>query len=295
MKHKEEGVARDDRLVRALYEGGFQVSASEFAGWALAQITSEVGCSGVSWEIRDGYGNRVARRVLGLAPEQDTQALDAIGLAITVAGMVPGLGHDFRFFRESAEFSDSERELLHRYCGFLPHAEHLNQQYAMHVSAQASAPRATAGDGSAIVSLEGYLLSATASFRDLLRAAHRNWDGVSLPFNVDCPEDGPIAGFIYQGLHVSGKRAGEHFEVQIRTNRRHPELSAREQEIARRVARGLTFKEIGRELDVAPSTVSSHLYNLYSKLGIRRRAELVDWLAHKDSSDVGRLPSQQAS
>ncbi|HUP92990.1 MAG TPA: helix-turn-helix transcriptional regulator [Solimonas sp.] len=68
-------------------------------------------------------------------------------------------------------------------------------------------------------------------------------------------------------------------EVRFRKSAGAGVLSDRESEIARRVGAGLTFKEIARELGLAPSTVSTHLYNLYAKLGIRRRAELVQWLS----------------
>jgi DNA-binding CsgD family transcriptional regulator len=56
-------------------------------------------------------------------------------------------------------------------------------------------------------------------------------------------------------------------------------LSQRELQIAERVARGLTFKEIAVQLDLAQSTVSTHVYNLYHKLGVHRRSQLIQWLA----------------
>jgi len=45
-------------------------------------------------------------------------------------------------------------------------------------------------------------------------------------------------------------------------------LSVREQEIVQTLAKGLTFKEAARELDLSPSTVSNHLYRIYQKLNI---------------------------
>ena len=51
-------------------------------------------------------------------------------------------------------------------------------------------------------------------------------------------------------------------------------LSSREQEIAAYVARGLSNKEIARELGISHWTVSAHLRRSFTKLGISRRMEL---------------------
>lgn len=51
-------------------------------------------------------------------------------------------------------------------------------------------------------------------------------------------------------------------------------LSAREREIAGLVAVGASNKEIARQLRISPNTVSSHLRQIFAKLGLVRRAEL---------------------
>ena len=40
--------------------------------------------------------------------------------------------------------------------------------------------------------------------------------------------------------------------------------------------RGLTNREVARELFVSPRTVAYHLSNVYAKLGVTSRAELRD-------------------
>jgi DNA-binding CsgD family transcriptional regulator len=52
-------------------------------------------------------------------------------------------------------------------------------------------------------------------------------------------------------------------------------LSAREGEILRLVASGMTNREIAACLFVAPGTVRKHLDNIYAKLGVRSRAQAV--------------------
>ncbi|AOJ11169.1 LuxR C-terminal-related transcriptional regulator [Burkholderia mayonis] len=53
-------------------------------------------------------------------------------------------------------------------------------------------------------------------------------------------------------------------------------LSSRELEILSRVARGLSNKEIGRELKVTPETVKWHLKNIFEKLNVSSRTEAVE-------------------
>jgi ligand-binding sensor domain-containing protein/DNA-binding CsgD family transcriptional regulator len=55
-------------------------------------------------------------------------------------------------------------------------------------------------------------------------------------------------------------------------------LSNREQEIARLVLKGKTNKEIEDQLYISISTVKNHVYNIYQKLGVKNRLELINFL-----------------
>ncbi|WP_342242334.1 response regulator transcription factor [Ensifer sp. OTU672] len=48
-------------------------------------------------------------------------------------------------------------------------------------------------------------------------------------------------------------------------------LSDRERAVAERFAAGLTYREIGGALFIAPSTVRTHLATIYGKLGVRQQ------------------------
>ena len=52
-------------------------------------------------------------------------------------------------------------------------------------------------------------------------------------------------------------------------------LTRREQEIAAWVARGLTNKEVARELRVSHETIKKHLKRVFAKLGVRHRTEMI--------------------
>ena len=69
----------------------------------------------------------------------------------------------------------------------------------------------------------------------------------------------------------------------------HP-LTAREFEVARLVAQGLTNAQIGEQLFVSPKTVSAHVEHILSKLAVARRAEIAAW-----TSTIGATPSSQGA
>jgi DNA-binding CsgD family transcriptional regulator len=58
----------------------------------------------------------------------------------------------------------------------------------------------------------------------------------------------------------------------------HP-LTAREFEVAKLIAQGMTNAEIAEEIFVSPKTVSAHVEHILAKLGVARRAEIAAWTA----------------
>src|SRR3954451_8822910 len=51
-------------------------------------------------------------------------------------------------------------------------------------------------------------------------------------------------------------------------------LSDRERAVAERFASGLTYREIGEALFIAPSTVRTHIAAIYEKLGVNNKIAL---------------------
>jgi LuxR family transcriptional regulator, maltose regulon positive regulatory protein len=52
-------------------------------------------------------------------------------------------------------------------------------------------------------------------------------------------------------------------------------LSAREGDILKLIAEGLSNKEIARNLAITPETVKSHVKNIFTKLNVEKRAQAV--------------------
>ena len=63
--------------------------------------------------------------------------------------------------------------------------------------------------------------------------------------------------------------------LRTRETRTRPAVSEREREVLRLTAAGLSGPQIGLELHLSPTTVKSHLQNVYEKLGVSDRAAAV--------------------
>jgi TolB-like protein/DNA-binding CsgD family transcriptional regulator len=68
-------------------------------------------------------------------------------------------------------------------------------------------------------------------------------------------------------------------------------LSGRERVVAARFAEGMTYREIGETLFIAPTTVRTHLSAIYRKLGVRSKVALATLLAdHREQDTDQGLP-----
>ena len=72
-------------------------------------------------------------------------------------------------------------------------------------------------------------------------------------------------------------------------------LSDRERVVAAKFAEGMTYREIGEALFIAPTTVRTHLSAIYRKLGVRSKMALAALLAEHRKPDIGKAPSDGLS
>jgi DNA-binding NarL/FixJ family response regulator len=111
----------------------------------------------------------------------------------------------------------------------------------------------------------GYL-TKTVSGEDLLQAVYR----VAAGDAVFSPR---LAGFV---LDAFANGAG----ADIQMTGFDPELdqlSPREREVLRLIARGYTYKEVARDLTISTKTVESHVSSVLRKLQLSTRHELAKW------------------
>jgi DNA-binding NarL/FixJ family response regulator len=102
----------------------------------------------------------------------------------------------------------------------------------------------------------GYLLKSATS-EELVDAVARVRDGEP----VFTPS---LAGLVLDEFRrIAKKDTGE------------PELTARENEVLKYVAKGYTYREIGEKLFISTKTVQNHVQNILTKLQLRKRYELM--------------------
>jgi DNA-binding NarL/FixJ family response regulator len=77
-------------------------------------------------------------------------------------------------------------------------------------------------------------------------------------------------------------------------------LTPREREVASRIARGLSNRQIADELVIALGTTERHVANILSKLDMRSRAQVAAWVTRQDVQESqpaprGRRPNGRGS
>lgn len=64
------------------------------------------------------------------------------------------------------------------------------------------------------------------------------------------------------------------------------ELTPREDEVLKHLAKGLTNKEISANTHLAVDTVKTHLRSIYRKLGVKTRLQAISTISRKDNTSV---------
>jgi DNA-binding NarL/FixJ family response regulator len=85
-----------------------------------------------------------------------------------------------------------------------------------------------------------------------------------------------LAGFVLDAF-AAGTTAGPEpsFDPEL------DQLTTREREVLRLIARGYTYKEIGRDLFISVKTVESHVSSVLRKLQLSTRHQLTRWAAER--------------
>ena len=85
-----------------------------------------------------------------------------------------------------------------------------------------------------------------------------------------------IAGKLIRKINTDHRPAPEQLLTGI------PELTKREQDVVEQLIKGLTYKEVSQILRISTTTVNDHIKNIYTKLGVNSKAELISKvLKHK--------------
>jgi DNA-binding NarL/FixJ family response regulator len=112
-------------------------------------------------------------------------------------------------------------------------------------------------------------LPKTASPRDLVRAVHATVTG-------NCPVDPAVASAMLRSMTPTTTAGAEPLtDTTTIGPPATPSLTAREKDVIRLIASGLTDGESALRLSIAETTVRYHVRNIRRKLGVSRRAHAV--------------------
>ncbi|MEK6806444.1 MAG: LuxR C-terminal-related transcriptional regulator [Pseudomonadota bacterium] len=139
----------------------------------------------------------------------------------------------------------------------------------------------------ALVDEHGTVYAASRRFRALLAELADGESFQKLPFVLPEAAFEEQGQFAQGGLHFRAARVGRLQLLHARKPMPLDGLSPREQEIARALAAGRTFKTVARNFGIAISTVANHASRIYKKLSIYRREELVALLRKPGQNDPG--------
>ncbi len=86
-----------------------------------------------------------------------------------------------------------------------------------------------------------------------------------------------LAGFVLDAFASEPERQ----QVRLAFDSELDQLTPRERDVLRLIARGYTYKEIGRELFISAKTVESHVSSVLRKLQLSTRHQLTRWAAER--------------
>jgi DNA-binding CsgD family transcriptional regulator len=290
-----------DRLIESLYSGVVELSGPPFRGLALERLCAWCGAAGAAWLTQTDHGEDAgfaswpapvsAARIAAIAFASGQRRVP-VAIEPSWFARAGGDGSALAFrlvhrgttlhsivllcFGEPPRVDDA---LLQRALGHLVQAGSLALQQLIQRDEWLQAMGRHSRGSAALVDDSGRIVIASRRFLDLLPGGGGEAGDRRLPFPL--PAEAVAAGsgeFAVERLHFRLRRSDGLLLLNAREPHPLDSLSAREQQIARELAAGKTFKSIAREYDIAVSTVANHASRIYRKLGLFRREELVGLL-----------------
>jgi len=180
-------------------------------------------------------------------------------------------------------FSENERRYMQL---LMPHlTAALTSNWMLHLERTRAARAAPSAAALAVVDRRGVLCVADPMLSEQLRREWPNWTGPVLP--------PPLVEHLRAGAAFGGTRLsvrfhpiGELWLVEVRPVTPVTRLSPREREIAHRFSAGQSYKEIARDLGIAPTTARHHLREIYRKLEVSDKTALARLLPADANEDL---------
>jgi DNA-binding CsgD family transcriptional regulator len=288
-------VADLDRTIQSLYAEAIEGDLEDFRGRALAEICRWLGASSAAWLTRSAHappgeytefpdnplGSMAALQKLKFSTDRREIEYEVMPPALArpglgESGLVLSYAHRggrllsvvlLRFPSDHARQPTAE---VQRAIGHMVEAASLALRAYIQRDEWLRALGRNSRGSAALVDAGGAIYAASPAFRELLQEdyGHDQISALASPLPADSQEG--EGNFMQGRLHFRSSRLHARKPLPL------DELSPREQEIARALGKGKTFKTVARQCGIAVSTVANHASRIYKKLGIFRREELVE-------------------
>jgi DNA-binding CsgD family transcriptional regulator len=306
-----------DRVIRGLYAMAVEEDWGRFRHLGLERVCREAGAAAAAWLTQDPDPMHageftawppdlpVSAHQLQQLPLKD----DSTEIALNAAASPPGTrngaalryGHpDTRLVSRLVFWFNGPRTAppaeLRRLAAHLVEAGALALKHFIlsdeRLSRWGRSNRGTA----AMVDARGTVYAASRAFRDLVGGEFGNIGFDKLPFELPPELNAENGSFTRGTLRLRAVKADD-VRLLIYARKAQPldGLSPREQEIARALSTGKTFKSVARQCGIATSTVANHASRIYRKLGIYRREELFEMIRAASGGRARAEPGSAAS
>lgn len=305
-----------NQFIGELYTATSKIDLVEYRHWALSQLQNLISFDGAIWTNGHQQTAKFHNQTLFNVPEELTKSLLKYLTINPMADVLLNqLGHpidmqdllnDVDFYRSQiyikcfqplgierilASVHLDERTgvftllTLYRFNRQKPFTKHdkcIQQQALYHLLSAANHAlflqleqnNQTLNCHRAICDKEGYLHQMQPSFWQIVTQHFPKCSLQKLPFTLPPP----LQETVINGVKVKVKCFGDLFIIELAMPDIFDQLSNREQQVVKTIAKGMTFKLAAKELNLSPSTVSNHLYRIYQKLNIGSKSELLKLL-----------------
>ena len=261
---------------RAARERSLELLRIHFHAQSAAWITTSEGGAGPFTEsVHSGF-TKVQLRGLKFTAAEPVQTLDLPGGAVRAVRYNHASRHlvSVLVMRWGASVPQPDAALLGSAVGHLAEASALAQKlFVQRDEWLLSMSRSNRG-AAALVDARGTVHAGTERFRKVLET--RRYSPSQLPFTLPDLGNNTHTALVHEGLHVRIEFMDGLYLVHLREPLPLDILSPREQQIARALGAGKTFKSVAKQCEISISTVANHATRIYRKLGIFRREELVE-------------------
>lgn len=179
---------------------------------------------------------------------------------------------------DSAAFSEEERVLLELVAPHMVRAWLLAHKRAFKLDSTLQRMGRRNRGPACLCDASGAIFAASPEFIAAVRCQFPQWDELRIPFPLPAAE---VSASRHLALNVGRLhlRVGTQGGLRIVHARpRHPfdELTQRERDVVQAIVGGRSFKNLARRLGVSASTVANHASNIYQKLGVYSRDDVVE-------------------